>query len=371
MTIRDECAAALQHPNVQAFLRVIREGESSQDGAAYRMQVGGRLLESLDFHPREVVTVTIRGREIKSSAAGAYQFLTRTWDGCAKALGLTDFSAESQDLAAVYLIRGRGALADVISGRVVEAIRKCAAEWASLPGDVYGQGGQSLERALAVWRQWGGSNTPQPAPDTPQPAEHTPQAPRIEWPFERPEPEKRTMPLPAIVAAVLPSIIEAIPRLGKLFGSGSEVAERNVKAAELAVEIVKDAAGAVNAQDAAEKVKADPVIAATAARAIEARWLELDEAGGGGIAGARKADAEVVAMDGPWWQFLRSPSFWALLLLVPLVYLLVGSLIGLWGTASWSDDVRAGLAGSIISAVIGGAVGYYWGQTTSRNRTPQ
>ncbi|MEY5099149.1 MAG: hypothetical protein RJA36_1868 [Pseudomonadota bacterium] len=193
----------------------------------------------------------------------------------------------------------------------------------------------------------------------------------LEWPFERPEPEKRTMPLPAIVAAVLPSIIEAIPRLGKLFGSGSEVAERNVKAAELAVEIVKDAAGAVNAQDAAEKVKADPVIAATAARAIEARWLELDEAGGGGIAGARKADAEVVAMDGPWWQFLRSPSFWALLLLVPLVYLLVGSLIGLWGTASWSDDVRAGLAGSIISAVIGGAVGYYWGQTTSRNRTPQ
>ncbi len=193
----------------------------------------------------------------------------------------------------------------------------------------------------------------------------------LEWPFERPEPEKRTMPLPAIVAAVLPSIIEAIPRLGKLFGSGSEVAERNIKAAELAVEIVKDATGAVNVQDAAEKVKADPVIAATAARAIEARWLELDEAGGGGIAGARKADAEVVAMDGPWWQFLRSPSFWIAALLLPLVYLIVLSMIGVISGATWSDDVRSQTAGMVTGSIVGALVGYYFGQTTSRNRTPQ
>ena len=173
------------------------------------------------------------------------------------------------------------------------------------------------------------------------------------------------------IIAVLPSIIEAIPRLGKLFGSGSEVAERNIKAAELAVEIVKDATGAVNVQDAAEKVKADPVIAATAARAIEARWLELDEAGGGGIAGARKADAEVVAMDGPWWQFLRSPSFWIAALLLPLVYLIVLSMIGVISGATWSDDVRSQTAGMVTGSIVGALVGYYFGQTTSRNRTPQ
>ena len=44
-------------------------------------------------------------------------------------------------------------------------------------------------------------------------------------------------------------------------------------------------------------------------------------------------------------------------LLLPLVYMIVASLIGLIGTATWSDDVRAGLAGSLISAVIGGLPG--------------
>ena len=66
---------------------------------------------------------------------------------------------------------------------------------------------------------------------------------------------------------------------------------------------------------------------------------------------------------------IRDRSFWIGLLLLPLVYLLVLSLIGMIGSATWSDDVRAGLAGSLISAIIGGLVGYYFGQTTTRNRS--
>lgn len=177
--------------------------------------------------------------------------------------------------------------------------------------------------------------------------------------------QESTMPLPAIIAAVLPSLIESIPKLGKLFGSGSEVAERNVKAAELALTVAQEAIGARNAQETAELLKSDPALAAQAAQAIEARWLELSEAGGDGIAGARKADE--ARSGGAWWQ---SPSLILAALLLPLVYLLVLSLIGMIGTASWSDDVRAGLAGSLISAIIGGLVGYYYGQTTSRNRVP-
>lgn len=178
-------------------------------------------------------------------------------------------------------------------------------------------------------------------------------------------PEETTVPLPAFVAAALPAIVQAVPRLGRLFGSGSDVAERNVRAAELAVQIVQQATGTPNAQAAAEAVAADPALAAEAGRAIEQRWLELDEAGGGGIAGARAADAAArQSPDGLW----RSPSFVVALGLLPLVYLVLVSI--LFGVGpDWPSDVRAAIATAVVSSVLGGLLGYYFGQTTSRNRT--
>ena len=177
--------------------------------------------------------------------------------------------------------------------------------------------------------------------------------------------QEHSMPLAPVIAAVLPSIIEAVPKLGRLFGSGSEVAERNVKAAELVVETVRGATGALNAQDAAEKLAADPAAVQAASKAIDAIWYELTEAGGGGIDGARKADAAASARG----DILHSPSFWVTLALLPLVYLVVGSVVGLWGT-EWPADVRAAIGTAVVSLIVGGAAGYYWGQTTSRNRTP-
>ncbi len=188
-------------------------------------------------------------------------------------------------------------------------------------------------------------------------------------PAPAPQPE-HTMPAfaaPSIIAAVLPYIVEAIPKLGKVFGSGSQVAERNIKAAELVVDAVTKATGAVNAQDAVTRLQTDPAAVQVATKAVDAIWFDLTEAGGGGVEGARKADAAAQAGG----DILKSPSFWVGMTLLPLVYLLVLSLIGMIGTATWSDDVRAGLAGSLISAIVGGLVGYYFGQTTTRNRTPQ
>lgn len=140
---------ALQAPNVQAFLRMIRAGEGTAGANGYRTLFGGQLFSGYDDHPR--ITVTAGG--YTSTAAGAYQILSRTWDG----LGLADFSPASQDLAAVMLIRRRGALADVLAGRIERAILKCAKEWASLPGSTYGQPTISLSRALSVYAQAGGS----------------------------------------------------------------------------------------------------------------------------------------------------------------------------------------------------------------------
>ena len=171
------------------------------------------------------------------------------------------------------------------------------------------------------------------------------------------------MPIPALVTALLPSVVAAIPRLAAIFKNGSEVAERNVAAASAVLDIVTQATGSVNAQAAVEAIKADPVQLAAATKAVESRWLELVPADGGGIEGARKADA---AISGNY--MMHSPSFWVAIALLPLVYMIVGSVVGLFGTP-WSEDVRSAIANGVVGMVIGAIAGYYFGQTTSRNRT--
>ena len=347
----------LDEPNVRAFLQVIRAGEGTADADGYRRHFGGRLFDSYADHPRVAITAGLGRNQYTSTAAGAYQFLARTWDGLVRQYGFDDFEPATQDIAALALIDGRKALDDVLAGRFADAVRKCNREWASLPGSPYGQPTRTVAQAEATYLASGGTLSHEEPPAS-QVKETSPVLS-----------QEPAMPLPLIIGALLPSIIEAIPKLGKLFGSGSEVAERNVKAAEIAVGIVQEAVGARNAQEATEMIAADPTMAQTARAAIEQRWYELAEADGGGIEGARKADAAAMAIDGPWWQVLKSPSFWALLLLLPLVYLIVLSLIGMVGTVEWSADARAGIAGMITGTIVGGAVGYYWGQTTSRNRT--
>jgi len=337
--LRKLCFDALGSPSLRAFLAVIRAGEGTSDPDGYRRHYGGTLFESFADHPRKTITA---GRWT-STAAGAFQFLSRTWDECAKALALPDFSPDSQDLAAVFLIRRRGALPDALAGRLDAAIAKCAKEWASLPGSPYGQPTRTLKQAHATYAQAGGAL-----------AGTEPASPEAD------------MPIPAIVAALLPVLTSAVPELVKLIKPDSEAANKNAEIAAKAFEVAQQAIGAANAQDVAERIQSDPQAAQAVRQAVQDRWYELAEVGGG-IAAAREADrAAGIAGLRAW----HSPSFWVALMLLPLVYLLVMSMIGLVGTATWSDDVRAGLSGSIISAIIGGLVGYYYGQTTTRNRAP-
>jgi muramidase (phage lysozyme) len=372
--VRDAIALAglLDNANVKAFLAVIRAGEGTSDPDGYRRHFGGSHFDSFADHPRKAITAGLGRNQYTSTAAGAYQFLTRTWNGLVRQYGFADFAPKTQDISALALIDGRKALDDVLAGRFDEAVRKCSLEWASLPGSPYGQPTKTLGQARATYVAAGGlyeASTPEPLP-RPQPATET-RAAADPGPAA-PPPKESTMPAPLlpILAAVLPSIIDSIPKLGKLFGSGSEVAERNVKAAEIAVDIVTEAVGARNAQEAAEVIAADPAMAAAARQAIESRWLELTEAGGGGIEGARKADVDRTASTDKVRDIFKSHSFWIALALLPLVYIIVLSIIGVLGSASWSDDVRASIAGLIVGTIIGGLMGYYFGQTTSRNRTP-
>lgn len=156
--------------NLQAFLQMLRyaEGTSGPDG--YRTLFGGRTFDSFDDHPRIAVQFRDQaGRVLWTTAAGAYQFMAvspipgtdrttkvDTWDRVRAQLQLPDFSPASQDLAAVQLIRERGALGDVMAGRLADAIRKCAPVWASLPGAGYAQPERALSSLYAAYQSAGG-----------------------------------------------------------------------------------------------------------------------------------------------------------------------------------------------------------------------
>lgn len=333
----------LDNPNVKAFLRVIRdcEGTSGEDG--YRTMFGGDLFDDFADHPRRPITKMLGGKLLTSTAAGAYQFLKGTWDECRKALSLPDFSPASQDRGALFLIERRGALQDVIAGRLEDAVAKCAREWASLPGSPYGQPVKTMAHVRKTYIDAGGKFAPA-------------------------QPEPNMIPVvaaPSVIGALLPSLVDFIPKLLEIFKPNSPMGERNVKAATAVFDVAKQALGAMNEQEVIQRMSADPEAVATVRSAVESNWFTIMEAGGGGIAGARAADLAVVQAKGAMWN---SPSFWALLLLLPLAYMIVGSLIGVWGTAQWSQDVQASIATGVITLIVGGAAGYYWGSTTSRNR---
>jgi muramidase (phage lysozyme) len=148
MTPANDTAAA----NRAAFLAMIRKSEGTAGPNGYRTFYGGSLFSDLSEHPN--VKHTAAG--ITSTAAGAYQFLYRTWEECRRALDLPDFTPASQDAAAVFLVKRRGALGDVDAGNFAAAVEKCAKEWASLPGAGYGQHENTLASLEAAYRAAGG-----------------------------------------------------------------------------------------------------------------------------------------------------------------------------------------------------------------------
>lgn len=144
--------------NEKAFLDMIAYAEGTIGENGYRTLFGGGLFDSFADHPRKMFSFTNkRGEQLKTSAAGRYQFLARTWDELARRLSLSDFSPENQDKAALELVRERGALADVQAGRVTVAIAKCAKIWASLPGAGYAQPERKLTTLVAQFQSHGGN----------------------------------------------------------------------------------------------------------------------------------------------------------------------------------------------------------------------
>ena len=156
-----------QTDNAAAFLAMLSHAEGTDKGAdPYAVCYGYKhTIQSFADHPK--LTGEWQGESLAnlgpsyvgkiSTAAGRYQIIRATWQGCKRALALPDFSPDSQDKAALYLIRQRGALDLVQAGRFDEAVAVCSKEWASLPGaNAPGQGMRKLDGLRLAFEQAGG-----------------------------------------------------------------------------------------------------------------------------------------------------------------------------------------------------------------------
>lgn len=146
--------------NVAAFLDMLALSEGTDDGRqptkcdGYDVLVGGGLIDDLSQHPRKLVRLN---DTLSSTAAGRYQFIWRTWADLQRSIRLPDFGPNSQDRAAVQLIKRRNAYALLQAGKFDDAIKACRKEWASLPGAGYGQHEQKIERLRAAYVAAGGT----------------------------------------------------------------------------------------------------------------------------------------------------------------------------------------------------------------------
>jgi lysozyme len=376
-------------PNSAAFLRVIREGESSQDARAFYLIVYGSTFQSTADHPRihfdrDTHKLVENWRSAPpmstTSAAGAFQITETTWDRFTAAVGPRDFSPESQGECALWLIKQRGALEDVEAGRLEIAIFKCRNEWTSLPGANENSGRYTLAKAALVFQQYGGTLAGQTQPAAPI--------------------EDRSTTLPAqpekpmgAAAIFLPMIMQLIPQLFKIPGlqgvvnavpttgaaGGSPHASDYIPLVSSIIDtFTKAVPGAVNTQQAVELAQSDPKVAAMAAQAVLAspsvadelnkllpvldRLNEYDRSAFLDAETSRNAAATrgIQQQDsGPIWG---NPTFLIAVMVMILVYLVVYAVLF---RGSFSTDMQAFVIGAIVGGALTAVLGFYLG--SSRN----
>lgn len=133
MAAIDQLRTYRSNPNVQKFLNMLSAAEGTMTHG-YATAFGGGRIADLSHHPKKSSQFKeTTGKTNITSAAGRYQFIGKTWDSLQRKLGLPDFGAESQDLAAIELLRENGALPYILKGDMRTAVQKAGGTWASLP----------------------------------------------------------------------------------------------------------------------------------------------------------------------------------------------------------------------------------------------
>lgn len=120
----------LKNANVQAFIKAIAKAEGGDYDFKYGAIKGKRndpwRFSDYSTHPG----AGFRG----STAAGMYQITKDTWhDHGETAMGLTDFTPQTQDLIAVDMLRSVGVIDKIKAGEIAESMAPAARKWAGLP----------------------------------------------------------------------------------------------------------------------------------------------------------------------------------------------------------------------------------------------
>ena len=143
--------------NWGALSSIIRTVEGTTGSKGYKTRFGGYKFDDLSKHPN-IKAPTPWGTS--SEAAGAYQFMMPTWKEAKSALGLTDFSPESQEKAGRFLTERRGVNPDTRFNTFEEfsaGISKLSPEWAGLPNSQKGRTGyhgQANADMNQLWTQY-------------------------------------------------------------------------------------------------------------------------------------------------------------------------------------------------------------------------
>jgi muramidase (phage lysozyme) len=138
--------------NVRAFLDTIGYAEGTGDD--YNIIFTFARFSSFADHPRIIKC----SYGLCSDAAGRYQFLSTTWDNLANRLSLPDFSPESQDRAAVLLLKDAGVYGTVSNIANYDdfsyAAYRVGTTWASFPGSPYGQPKHSASTLYSKFKEF-------------------------------------------------------------------------------------------------------------------------------------------------------------------------------------------------------------------------
>jgi len=169
----------------------------------------------------------------------------------------------------------------------------------------------------------------------------------------------------ALLQLFAPILSTMLPQIAPLLGGGDKT-NKYAGVAQVVLDTITKTAGSENLQGAIEKMQTEPTVKAAVQAAVvtHPEVIGLMEIGGG-IGAAREANLASQNADKPFWF---NPAFWVTLLLLPLVYWIVGSVLvggteGAWTIfgRSFNEETRSGTVNLVIGMVLGGIVGIWFG----------